>query len=58
VTAPIPAAEIISNRVYGGCATVRVICTGCQRTHLHRMPTDASTPVVAPCGAVYTIGAR
>ena len=31
--------------------------TDCARTHLHLWPTDAATPLAAPCGAIYTIGA-
>lgn len=58
MTAPIPAAEVIADRRYGGQRTARCLCPGCGRTHLHRWPTDTSTPLAAPCGAIYTIGGR
>jgi hypothetical protein len=59
MTGPVPVAEVIAERRYGGQPTVRVICTGCQRTHLHLTPADAATPLAAHCGAgCYTIGGR
>ena len=45
MTAPIPAAEIIAERNYGGIVTVRVFCPGCQRTHIHRAPATPGTVV-------------
>jgi hypothetical protein len=56
MTDPIPGAEVIAERTYGGRHTARVLCPFCSRTHLHLWPTDASTPLAAPCGAVYTLG--
>jgi hypothetical protein len=59
MTAPVPVAEIIGQRSYGGIRTVRILCPSpsCGRTHVHRWA-DAGTPVVGSCGAVYTIGHR
>lgn len=56
MTKPIPVAEVIAERRYGGLPTVRVICPGCSRTHVHRSPTDAATPLVGACGTIYTLG--
>jgi hypothetical protein len=50
-------AEVIADRRYGGQRTARILCPGCGRTHLHRWPTDATTPLVGPCGSIYTIEA-
>jgi hypothetical protein len=57
MTAPVPAAELIAERFYGGIRTARVICPFCGRTHLHPWPADAATPHVAHCNrGLYTIG--
>ena len=54
---PIPAAEIIAERTYGGQPTARVLCPWCGRTHLHLYRGDATIPTVAHCGdGIYTIG--
>ncbi|MGZ4562997.1 MAG: hypothetical protein ACXVX6_05335 [Mycobacterium sp.] len=58
MTAPLPAAEIIAERRFGGIPAVRVMCPVCGRTHLHRQPADPATPHVGPCGAAYTIGRK
>jgi hypothetical protein len=57
VTAPLRA-EVIAERTYGGQRTARILCPYCGRTHLHLMPADAATVVVAHCGGLYTIGAE
>ena len=57
MTEPIPAAEVIAERVYGGQRTARVMCPWCGRTHLHLWPADASTTYTGHCGqGTYTIG--
>ena len=58
MTAPIPVAEVIAQRRYGGLPTIRVICPRCSRTHVHRDPADASIVLAAPCGGTYTAGKR
>jgi hypothetical protein len=50
MTTSLPVAEVIGEHVYGGLHTVRVTCSFCGRTHLHRWPTTDTTPVVAHCG--------
>lgn len=49
MTAPIPVAEVIAERVFGGRHTARVLCPFCSRTHLHLMPADTTTVLVAHC---------
>jgi hypothetical protein len=59
MTVPIPAAEIIAERRYGGLRTARVFCPYCQSTHLHPWPCGDTTslPYTAHCGqGAYTIG--
>jgi len=57
MTAPIPAAEIIAERTYGGLRTARVMCVYCGQTHLHPWPTGRTHPYTAHCGqGTYTIG--
>jgi hypothetical protein len=59
MTEPVPAAELIGERTYGGRCAGRVMCPYCGRTHLHLWPADASTVVVAHCErGHYTIGIR
>jgi hypothetical protein len=58
MTTPVPAAELIAERSYGGQPTARILCPYCGRTHLHLWPTDPTTPIVGHCGGVYTIGHR
>ena len=59
MTAPIPIAEVVGRRVYGGKATVRIFCPFCDRTHLHLMPADPATVLVAHCErGHYTIGGQ
>jgi len=57
MTALIPAAEIIAERVYGGLRTARILCPNpaCGRTHLHRWTPGDTTTHVGPCGTNYTI---
>jgi hypothetical protein len=57
MTEPIPAAEVIAERRYGGLRTARVMCPYCQRTHLHPWPTEPTSPYAGHCGqGTYTIG--
>jgi hypothetical protein len=57
MTAPVPVAELIAERTYGGRHTARILCPYCGRTHLHLWPADATTPHVAHCDrGSYTIG--
>lgn len=58
MTAPIPAAEVIAHRRYGGIPTVRALCPACGRTHLHRWRVDTVTAHTAPCGGIYIIGSH
>ncbi len=58
MTAPIPVAEVIAERRYGGIPTIRVLCVFCGRTHLHRDPADSTVVLMAPCGGTYTAGKR
>ena len=55
MTDPIPAAEIIAERFYGGIRTVRVLCVRC-RTHLHKWA--GAGLYLAPCGTTYTIATK
>ena len=56
MTAPIPAAEVIAERRYGGLRTARILCPFCGRTHLHPWPSHTSSPYTAHCGqGVYTL---
>ncbi len=56
MTAPIPAAELIAERCYGGRHTARILCPYCGRTHLHPWRADTS-PHMAGCGqGLYTLG--
>ena len=54
---PIPAAEIIAERCYGGRRTARILCPYCGRTHLHPWPADTTTLYTGHCErGSYTIG--
>jgi len=58
MTDPLPVAEVIGERTYGGLRTARILCPYCERTHLHPWPAGATTaPYSAHCGrGAYTIG--
>ncbi|WP_156744894.1 hypothetical protein [Mycobacterium sp. E2238] len=59
MTTPIPVAEVIAQRTYGGRRTVRILCPYCGRTHLHPQPADPAAPQTARCDrGIYTIGGR
>jgi hypothetical protein len=58
MTAPIPAAELIAERSYGGRRSARVMCPLCQHLELHPWPVDTG-PVAAHCGlGLIRIGAQ